>query len=803
VNVVVVGAGKMGLPLAVQIADRGGQVTACDINPTVVDLINSGVSPIDEPGVPEILGRVVRAGSLSATTDTVSAAAKADVVIVIVPAVLTDERDIDSSILESVAHSISGVIPKGALVSFETTMPVGGTRARLLPALEAAGKRCGVDFDLVFSPERVKSQSVMRNLTVNPKVVGGFTTEAAARAEAFYATYLGAPIYNVGTLEAAEFVKLAGMVYRDVNIALANELAGYAETIGVDLPSLRTAINSDGEAALLSPGIGVGGHCTPVYPYFLIRDAERRGVSVPMAIQSRRRNDSQAAHALDQLERIWGPVAGKTVNVLGLAFRPQVKEHIFSTVFLLEDELRRRGATALVTDPLYEDDEIRHHGFTPGRLDSPAEVLILNTAHDAFADLEWEALASRGVRAVVDGRNAWPTERIRSAGIMSIGIGVPLPQERIERFLPVARPVLADREAEAAATVVRSGWIMQGPEVAAFEAEFAEALETPHAVAVSSGTAALHLALHAAGVRSGDEVITVSHSHISTANSVTYVGAVPVFVDIDGATFNIDPAKVEEAITDRTRAILVVHQFGMPADLSRLLPIARRHGLLVIEDAACAAGSAVDLGAGWEPIGRPHGDLATFSFHPRKILTTGDGGMVTTASDELARAVRQLRQHGTLDGRTHPVIGFNYRLTDVQAAIGRSQLQRLPGLVEERRFIAGLYAAQLTGLNGVRPPTEPAGVRTNWQSYAIRLPHGTDTASVVDRLATHRIGAKTGIVNAHTQAAYAAYAVRHPLAESEAAERDTIVLPLVAGMREDDVARVVSTIQDVLRAVQA
>lgn len=422
-NVVVVGAGKMGLPIACQMAARGASVVACDVNPAVVELINAGSAPFEEPGLSELLADGLRSGRLRATTDTVAAVAAADVVIVIVPALLTSERDIDSSTIEAVAALFAPVLPVGVIVSFETTMPVGGTRGRLIPILESAGKIAGVDFDVVFSPERVKSGFLLRNLTVNPKVVGATSPDAAERAANFYRDYLGAPVQNVGTLEAAEFVKLAGMVYRDVNIALANELGGYAEIAGLDLPSLLPMINSDGEAAMLQPGVGVGGHCTPVYPYFLIRDAERRGLTLPMTAIARQINDAQATHAVEMVESALGTLAGKRVNILGLAFRPQVKETAFSTAFLLGAELRRRGADVLLTDPMFTDEEVRTYGFQPASVEAVANALILNTAHSEFLELDWPAIAASGVSIVLDGRHAWQSGQVADAGIRYLAIG--------------------------------------------------------------------------------------------------------------------------------------------------------------------------------------------------------------------------------------------------------------------------------------------------------------------------------------------------------------------------------------------
>jgi nucleotide sugar dehydrogenase len=216
----------------------------------------------------------------------------------------------------------------GVLISFETTVPVGTTRNRLRPLLERSGLTAGTDFDLAFSPERVKSLHVLAHLTGIPKIVGGINERSASRAADFYERYLGSPVINLSTLEAAEFAKLAGMVYRDVNIAIANELAAYAESVGVDFASVREAANTDGEAALLTPGIGVGGHCTPIYPYFLIKDAIRVGEPARLAELARTTNDQQVARALDRLERNWGRIRGRRVVVLGVAFRPGVREHI-------------------------------------------------------------------------------------------------------------------------------------------------------------------------------------------------------------------------------------------------------------------------------------------------------------------------------------------------------------------------------------------------------------------------------------------------------------------------------------------
>jgi nucleotide sugar dehydrogenase len=425
-TVTVIGAGKMGLPLIAQFASKGAGVWACDANPAVVNAINQGVCPIDEPGISELLAEAVASGKIRATGDTTAAVRESEVIVVIVPVLLTAGQDADLSIIEAVSRQIAAGLRPGTMVSYETTLPVGSTR-RLAAILEGSGLKAGSDFDLVFSPERVKSQLVIQRLTENPKVVGGITPGAAERAARFYSEYLGAPVINVGTLEAAELVKLAGMLYRDVNIALANELARYAEASGINLYPVIEAANTDGEAFLLRPGIGVGGHCTPVYPYFLIRDSQRRGLSMDLASKSRAINDQQPVLALDRVEQLWRPLRGSRAMILGLGFRPQVKEQIFSPAFLLRDELLRRGAAVFLNDPLYTDDEIRFHSFSPVKLDAPVlpEVLILNTAHMAYQDLDFGALSLRGVQVVVDGRAFWQPETVSQAGVLYLGVGRP------------------------------------------------------------------------------------------------------------------------------------------------------------------------------------------------------------------------------------------------------------------------------------------------------------------------------------------------------------------------------------------
>jgi dTDP-4-amino-4,6-dideoxygalactose transaminase len=378
----------------------------------------------------------------------------------------------------------------------------------------------------------------------------------------------------------------------------------------------------------------------------------------------------------------------------------------------------------------------------------------------------------------------------------------------------VARPWLDERDAEAARRAILSGWVTQGPEVAAFEREFALAVGAPHACAVSSCTTALHLALLALGVGAGDEVITVSHSFIATANAVRYCGATPVFVDVTADTYNIDPALVEAAMSDRTRAILVVHQLGMPCELPPILALARRRGVPVVEDAACAIGSEWLCDGRWERVGRPHGDIACFSFHPRKLLSTGDGGMLTTRNEKLDETFRLLRQHGMTVPDTvrhvssqvifeeYAVPAYNYRMTDIQAAIGRVQLARLSEIVERRRQLAAKYGELLRGIPGLVPAVEPHWARTNWQSYTVRLEPPLDQRRVMQQMLDDGVSTRRGVMNAHRERAYppGSWRAAGTLSRGERTQDTVIVLPLYHQMTGDEQQRVVESLR---RAVMA
>jgi len=406
-------------------ARRGAMVTVCDRNRFIVESINRGVDPHNEPEQTEYIRNGRATEHLHASENTSAEVAKADAVVILVSALLSSECDIDWSNLVNASNAVAKGLRKGALVSYETTVPIGGCRKTLIPVLESNGLKAGDDFAVVFSPERVKSRSIFARLGDTPKVVGGIDAASTAAGAAFYARWLGAPVIEVKSLEAAEFVKLAGMVYRDVNIALANELALLAEGLDIDIWPLLKAANTDGETALLQPGIGVGGHCTPVYPYFLINDAARRGLRQEMAALGRRINEQQPGRHIERLGAALGGLSRRQVHILGLAFRPQVPEDAYSPALALQKQLQIAGAIVTIEDPLYDDAALTKKGLTPGRIgDLCVDAVVLNTAHPEFARPDFAGWRANGVRAVLDGRACWSRRDAEAAGLIYIGVGV-------------------------------------------------------------------------------------------------------------------------------------------------------------------------------------------------------------------------------------------------------------------------------------------------------------------------------------------------------------------------------------------
>lgn len=374
--------------------------------------------------------------------------------------------------------------------------------------------------------------------------------------------------------------------------------------------------------------------------------------------------------------------------------------------------------------------------------------------------------------------------------------------------IPITRLDLGDEEAEAVSRVVRSGWVMQGPEVEAFEAELASAVGAPHAVAVANGTLALELTLRALGVGPGHEVVTVSHSFVATANSVLAVGARPVLVDVEEDTLGLDPQRLEAALSPATRAVLCVHQLGIPCDVEAILEVTRRHGLPLVEDAACALGSETTLGGERRRVGEPFGAAACFSFHPRKLVTTGEGGAITTADAGLERRLRLLRQHGLLGGeQRHVVPAFNARMSDLHAALGRPQLRRLGAILGRRRELAAALSAALADHPVLAPPRPRPGALWNWQSYPARLRPGAPAPSqVLAFLHAHGVGAKGGLTNAHQEPAYADAALwrRGPggLGVSERLRETTVLLPLFQALTAAELQRLLSVLGKLAEVVR-
>lgn len=353
--------------------------------------------------------------------------------------------------------------------------------------------------------------------------------------------------------------------------------------------------------------------------------------------------------------------------------------------------------------------------------------------------------------------------------------------------IPFAKPDLDAADAQQASDAILSGWVTQGPRVRDFETQFAAYVGAPYAVAVSNCTSALHLSLIVSGIGPGDEVICPSMSYIATANSTRYTGARVVFAEVDPYTYNLDPDDVRKRITARTKAVILVHQLGMPADIDAFAALCREQGLQLIEDAACAAGAVYK-----DKMIGSHSSLVCFSFHPRKVITTGDGGMITTNSEAYRDRLRRLRQHGMsvsdLDRHEaagvvfedHLELGYNYRMTDIQAALGISQLAKLDAIVTGRREAARQYREALHDIPGVTLPEEPAGCRTNYQSYSIRVQPACKLTrdALMLALAERGVATRRGVHTAHRQSAYADYCRGLSLPVSEAASDNSLLLPM-------------------------
>ena len=424
-RVAVVGLGKIGLPLAVQNASKGATVTGCDLKAGVVEAVNRGESPVQgEPGLGAQLATALKAGRLRATTDTTAAVRDRNVIVIIVPVGIDAQNQPDFRHLDAAAEAVGRGLQPGSLVLLETTVPVGITRGRLRRRLMAAsGLHNEGDFLLAYSPERVSSGSMLRDLRTYPKLVGGIDSASADAASGFYRSVLDAEVTVVADAETAEFTKLAESVYRDLNIALANELAQAADELGIDYAEAARAANSQPYSHLHAPGLGVGGHCIPVYPYFLNEPSGSGLISL-----GRRINDSMARYGIDLLEDALITETGaglrdREVLVLGLAYRGGVKEATLSSTLLAVDVLRGRGAVPLVHDPLFSTEEMLSLGLAPAELPlgRPVEAVVLQAQHPQYAGLD---LAALGCRVLLDGRRALDRDLVEAMGIRYVAIGL-------------------------------------------------------------------------------------------------------------------------------------------------------------------------------------------------------------------------------------------------------------------------------------------------------------------------------------------------------------------------------------------
>jgi perosamine synthetase len=370
----------------------------------------------------------------------------------------------------------------------------------------------------------------------------------------------------------------------------------------------------------------------------------------------------------------------------------------------------------------------------------------------------------------------------------------------VERRVWLARPQVGDDELDEVRAVLESGILTQGPKVAELERMVADLVGVPHAFATTSATTALHLSLVAAGIGPGDEVLVPDFTFPATANVVVQQGARPVLVDVDLASFAVDPDDLEARVSPRTRAVMPVHPFGLPADMGAVMAVAERHGLAVIEDAACALGATIG--------GRQVGGIGLagcFSFHPRKSITTGEGGMITASDDELAGRIGLLRSHGGVreSGRFRfEAAGFNYRMSDILAAVGVAQLRRLDEHLAARRRLAAAYDEQLGGWEALRTPVTPAGRAHTYQSYVVLLDEGIDRDGVIARLAADGIETTIGTYALHAEPFFArAFGLRPgDRPRSWRAMRSGLALPLHGGMSNDDVEIVVERLRDAVRA---
>ncbi|HEX3640995.1 MAG TPA: nucleotide sugar dehydrogenase [Ktedonobacteraceae bacterium] len=454
-TVAVVGLGKIGLPLAVQYAQHGYDVIGCDINSQVVEAVNAGISHVqEEPELMVEVPRLVHEGLLSATVDTTAAVRRANAVVVIVPVFVDAEHNVDFRSIDAATQAVGAGLKSGTLVSYETTLPVGTTSQRFRQLLEAgSGLNAGHDFYLAYSPERVSSGSIFRDLRTYPKVVGGIDEKSTAAAVQFYQSVLDAEVITMASADESEFVKLIETTYRDVNIALANEYAQFADARGLNVTTAIAAANTQPYSHIHSPGVGVGGHCIPVYPYFLLAGLEEmrlksihplqngfsnafhrqiqvhesayksKGPMLTLPRYARQINDAMAEYAVQRLQAAIGSLADQPVLILGVAYRGDVREVAFTSAKLLQKALLEYGAVVYVDDPLFSEDELRALGYTPltAEIEGKIRAIIVQAGHQAYRSLDFSRFGY--CQVVLDGRRALQDEQIEALGTRYITIG--------------------------------------------------------------------------------------------------------------------------------------------------------------------------------------------------------------------------------------------------------------------------------------------------------------------------------------------------------------------------------------------
>ena len=426
-NITVVGLGKIGLPLAVQFARKGHNVFGSDVNENTVELVNSGIEPFPgEAKLQEYLNEVIKNKKLNATTDTTSAVSNSDAVVVVVPLYVDEKGVPDFGWMDSATEAIGKGLKKGSLVSYETTLPVGTTRNRFAKVLEkTSGLRAGVDFYLVFSPERVLTGRVFADLRKYPKLIGGINDESTQAGINFYQQLLDFDlrsdlpepngVWNLGTCEASELAKLAETTYRDVNIALANQFALYAENNGIDIYKVINASNSQPYSHIHRPGVAVGGHCIPIYPrMYLWNDPHATVVEA-----ARNANSAMPIKVVNKLSELHGDLNKQKVVVLGAAYRGGVKEIAFSGVFPIVKSLKEFGAEVYVHDPLFTDEELEGFGFTPFHYGEKADAAIVQADHASYSQITINDL--KGIKTLLDGRGITSEENWKSVNRHLIG----------------------------------------------------------------------------------------------------------------------------------------------------------------------------------------------------------------------------------------------------------------------------------------------------------------------------------------------------------------------------------------------